>query len=74
MSYKLSTRDSQQKRESVGTAIARLLPLMLREKRNIVIAFSAILVTSAATLSSPYIIGRTVDHYIAQGDYSGRHP
>jgi len=71
MSYKLSTGSEGQKRESLGTAIRRLLPLMLAERRKIVIALGAIIITSAASLSSPYIIGQTVDHYIAHGDYSG---
>jgi ATP-binding cassette subfamily B protein len=71
MSYRLSIKDEQQKREPLGRAIGRLLPLMLAEKRNIAIALSAVLVTSAATLSAPYIIGQTVDHSIAHGDYAG---
>jgi len=71
MSYRLSVKDEQQKREPLGKAIGRLLPLMLQEKRNIAVALTAVLVTSAATLSSPYIIGQTVDHFIAHGDYSG---
>ena len=71
MSYKLSTGDDGQKRESLGAAIRRLLPLMLQERQKIAIAFASIVVTSAATLASPYIIGQTVDHFIARGDYSG---
>jgi ATP-binding cassette subfamily B protein len=71
MSYRLSTGDDGQKRESLGAAIRRLLPLMLQERQKIAIAFASILVTSAATLASPYIIGQTVDRYISHGDYSG---
>ena len=71
MSYKLSTGDDGQKRESLGAAIRRLLPLMLQERQKIAIAFASIVVTSAATLASPYIIGQTVDRYISHGDYSG---
>jgi ATP-binding cassette, subfamily B, bacterial len=71
MSYRLSSKDQTEKRESVGAALRRLLPLIADEKRNIVIAFTAILITSAVTLASPYFIGQTVDHYISHGDYSG---
>ena len=71
MSYRLSARDEEQKREPLGKAIGRMLPLMLQERRNIAIALGAVTVTSAATLASPYIIGQTVDHFIAHGDYSG---
>ncbi len=45
---------------------------MLQERQKIAIAFASILSSpSAATLASPYIIGQTVDRYIAHGDYSG---
>ena len=71
MSYKLNSANAQEKRESLGQALRRLLPLMADEKRNIIIAFGAILITSAATLASPYIIGQTVDRYIAHGDFGG---
>ena len=71
MSYKLNSANAQEKRESLGQALRRLLPLMADEKRNIIIAFGAILITSAATHASPYIIGQTVDRYIAHGDFGG---
>ena len=68
MSYRLSTKDLGEKRESVFKALQRLTPLMAAEKGKIIFAFAAILVTSASSLSSPYIIGQTVDRYIAHGD------
>ncbi|HVW91297.1 MAG TPA: ABC transporter ATP-binding protein [Devosia sp.] len=71
MSYRLSSKDSTQKRESLLVALARLAPLIADEKRNIAIAFTAILCTSAATLASPWLIGQTVDRYITAGDYGG---
>ena len=72
MSYRLSTKDDAARSASrIGAALRRLLPLMPRGAAKIVIAFVAILLTSAATLASPYIIGQTVDHFIAHGDYSG---
>lgn len=71
MSYKLSTKDQSAKRESVFKALQRLGPLIADEKGRIVFAFAAIFITSAASLSSPYIISQTVDHYISHGDYSG---
>ena len=71
MNYRLSNQQSGEKRESLGTALNRLLPLITLEKGKIAIAFSAIFVTSAITLTSPYIIGQTVDRFISHGDYSG---
>jgi ATP-binding cassette subfamily B protein len=71
MSYRLSTGESGEKREPLRGALRRLAPLIAEERRYILVAFAAILVTSAATLASPYVIAQTVDHYIAQGDFSG---
>src|SRR3569623_735005 len=71
MSYRLSTRDAQQKREPIGSALRRLTPLIAAERGKILVAFCAILVTSAATLASPYVIGQTDDRYISHGDYTG---
>lgn len=56
---------------TIRTAITRLSPLMARERARVAIAFTATVVSSAATLSAPVIIGRAVDSYITNGDYAG---
>ncbi len=71
MSYRLSTGGSAEKRESLLAALRRLAPLIAAERGKILLAFAAILVTSAITLATPYVIGQTVDHYISHGDYGG---
>ena len=71
MSYRLTPGESGEKREPLRGALRRLAPLIAEERRYILVAFAAILVTSAATLASPYVIAQTVDHYIGQGDFSG---
>ena len=50
MNYRLSNQQTGEKRESLGTALNRLLPLITLEKGKIAIAFAAIFVTSAITL------------------------
>ncbi len=47
------------------------MPFMSDEKKNLVIGFVAIVVTSAATLIAPMIIGRVVDRDIRSGNYNG---
>ncbi|MDB5589461.1 MAG: multidrug transporter [Devosia sp.] len=71
MNYKLNTKDASESKESIWTGLARLLPLMADEWRNIGVAFSAIAITSAMTLTSPFIIGHIVDQFISKGDYTG---
>ncbi len=71
MSYKLNTSEASEAKEPVWTALARLLPLMKGEGRNVLIALAAILISSATALISPLIIGHTVDSFIATKNYSG---
>lgn len=71
MSYKLNTSAASESKEPIWTALARLLPLMKGEGRNVLIALVAILISSATALTSPLIIGHTVDSFIATGDYGG---
>jgi len=71
MSYKLNTSEASKQKEPIWKALARLLPLMQGEGRNVAIAFCAILISSATALISPLIIGHTVDTYIAARDYGG---
>ena len=71
MNFKLNTSAGSQSKEPIWTALARLVPLMAGEGRNIAIAFTAILITSAMTLTAPLIISHIVDNFITTGDYSG---
>ena len=71
MSYKLNTSEASKQKEPIWKALARLVPLMQGEGRNVAIAFTAILISSATALISPLIIGHTVDTYIATRDYGG---
>ncbi len=71
MSYKLNTSEASQSNETVWKGLARLLPLIKGEGRNVAIALAAILISSATTLTAPLIIGHTVDSFISTGDFNG---
>ena len=71
MNYRLNIADASQQKEPIWKALARLLPLMKGEGRKVIIAFGAILISSAVSLVAPLIIGYTVDHFIASKDYGG---
>ena len=71
MNYRLNVADASQQKEPIWKALARLLPLMKGEGRKVIIAFGAILISSAVSLVAPLIIGYTVDHFIASKDYGG---
>lgn len=71
MIYKLNKPYSKDHKGTFSAAIKRLMPLMAGEKRNIIIAMIAILVTSGSSLLAPAIIAYTIDTYIKAKDYSG---
>jgi ATP-binding cassette, subfamily B, bacterial len=69
--YALSKPSPGQRPASVGSAVRRLVPLMADEKRSAAAAFGAMLVSSAAGLLGPAIIGYTVDNYVQRGNFPG---
>jgi ATP-binding cassette subfamily B protein len=69
--YKLIKPDGEKKNISVLRSLKRLLPLLKDEKRNIILATIAVLISSVLNLLAPVIIGYTVDKYILTGQYHG---
>jgi ATP-binding cassette subfamily B protein len=56
---------------SVLTALKRLAPVLADQRRSVVIAFAATIVSSVTGLLGPMIIGRTVDGYIRTRNFQG---
>jgi ABC-type multidrug transport system fused ATPase/permease subunit len=71
MNYQLNKPENQKKKETFSSALKRLWPFLKDEKRNLAVAFVAILATSVLTLLSPVIISYTIDTYIQQKDFHG---
>lgn len=69
--YRLSSAQGRQRSASVGGALKRLTPVMADQRRSVVAAFVATIVASGASLAAPIIIGRTVDTYIRNRDFTG---
>src|SRR5260221_9501458 len=55
----------------VLTALKRLAPVLADQRRSVVTAFAATIVSSVMGLLGPVIIGRTVDSYIRHRDFRG---
>lgn len=71
MNYKLN-KSAAPSEKSVGwKAMKGLLPLVLREKRDLGVALLAIILNTGATLLAPIIIGHAVDHAIKDHDFGG---
>ena len=71
MNYKLNTPGEHKKKVSTLASIKSLWPLLRDEKSNLVWAFVAIIVNSLVNLFGPFLIGRTVDHYVLTKQYHG---
>ncbi|HEX9364977.1 MAG TPA: ABC transporter ATP-binding protein [Vicinamibacterales bacterium] len=68
--YRLSAAQGLES-ASVLTALKRLAPVLADQRRSVVTAFAATIVSSVMGLLGPVIIGRTVDSYIRHRDFRG---
>jgi len=71
MNYTLNNSAASNQKITLKTALKKLLPFLKGEKRNVIVAFVAIIINSAANLIGPVIISYTVDHYIQTKDLNG---
>ncbi len=71
MNYQLNKSENQKKKVTFSSALKRLWPFLKVEKRNLAVAFVAILATSVLALLSPVIISHTIDTYIQHKDFHG---
>ncbi len=73
MSYNLNldTEDKKKKKKLGFKSLKNLVAHMVEEKRVLYVAFLAMVITAVLNLSSPIIIGRTVDNYIETGRFHG---
>ena len=73
MNYSLTKTDIEKEKQKgvLTTAWKRLVPLMAEEAIPVIIAFLAILMTSATTLVVPIIIAHIIDVYIITKNFHG---
>lgn len=71
MNYALNKNEEDRKKGTALSSLKKLVPILADEKKNIMLAFLAIIITSASTLFGPIIISYTIDHYIMAKDFDG---
>ncbi len=71
MNYNLNTEDNMGRQKPGFSSLKSLVAHMVKEKKVLVIAFIAMVVTAAFNLAGPIIIGYTVDNYIQTGRFRG---
>ncbi|HRH33270.1 MAG TPA: ABC transporter ATP-binding protein [bacterium] len=70
MNYNLNKAENSQKIDT-WQAAKKLWPLLVEEKKIMIVALLAVVINSLLNLIAPRLIAHTVDTYIIQGDYQG---
>lgn len=71
MNYNLNETVDHKKKVSTWPALRNLLQLIAHEKKNLVLAFTIILLNAIINLIGPLLIGYTIDRYVQHKDYNG---
>jgi len=72
MNYSLNQQsDKKAKKLPVLKSIGKLIAIISGERRNLIIAFTAIFLNAGLTLLGPYLVGYTIDNYVQAKDYHG---
>lgn len=71
MNYNLNDLSAAKPKQSTLAGLKSLIQLIAHEKRNLSIAFGAILLNAILNLLGPFLIGYTIDHYIQNKQYDG---
>ncbi len=64
MKYNLNDLQANAPKTSTWSSLGKLLKLIEHERKNLLLALTAILANSTLNLLGPLIIGNTIDHYI----------
>jgi ATP-binding cassette subfamily B protein len=72
MNYDLNQEtDKMAGKLPVLVSLRKLIKIISGERRNLIIAFSAIFLNAGLNLAGPYLVGYTIDHYVQAKDYQG---
>lgn len=71
MNYNLNAIPDKEVKTSTYSSLKSLLGLIAHEKKNLLIAFGAILLNSTLNLLGPLIVGYTIDKYVQTKEYHG---
>lgn len=71
MNYNLNQISGKDQKKSTIAVLKKLLQLISHERRNLLLAFIAMMINATLLLLSPLIIGHTIDTYISTKQYNG---
>ncbi|MNK05922.1 putative ABC transporter ATP-binding protein [compost metagenome] len=71
MNYNLNQINGKEEKKSTFAVLKKLLKLISHERKNLLLAFIAIVINSTLLLLSPLIIGHTIDNYVSTKQFNG---
>lgn len=72
MNYNLSDLSEKgSSKLSFIAALRKLVAIISGERRNLIIAFTAIFLNAGLSLAGPYLMGYTIDNYVVMKNYPG---
>jgi ATP-binding cassette subfamily B protein len=71
MNYNLNQINGKEEKKSTFAVLKKLLQLISHERKNLLLAFIAIVINSTLLLLSPLIIGHTIDTYVSTKQFNG---
>jgi len=71
MNYNLNQISGKEEKKSTFAVLKKLLQLIAHERKNLLLAFIAIVINSTLLLLSPLIIGHTIDNYVSTKQFNG---
>ncbi|HZK64767.1 MAG TPA: ABC transporter ATP-binding protein [Puia sp.] len=71
MNYNLNKQSEPEQKSSTYAALKSLLKLIAHEKKNLLLALTAILTNAILNLLGPFLIGYTIDKYVQHKQFHG---
>lgn len=71
MNYNLNEVKEKEEKKSTIAVLRKLLQLIAHERKNLWLAFIAIVINSSLLLLAPYLIGHTIDTYVTTKQFNG---
>lgn len=71
MNYNLNNTDRTGQESTSGKRLLKLLAYIKTEHKDLMKAFFIMMVSQSLTLTAPFVIGYTIDHYVQSKQFSG---
>lgn len=71
MNYNLNNTDTTEQQHTSGKRLLKLLAYIKTEHRALIVVFGIMIISQGLSITVPFVVGYTIDHYVATKDFSG---